>query len=115
MLNKLALFEKNKGFLNPELNVHSLANDFNTNRTYLSKAVKKAENVPFNTYISNLRIRYITEKLMQNNKYLNYSVDALAAECGMTSRRVFYKHFLDINGMMPSEFINKIKKEQDKT
>ena len=115
LLNKLALFEKNKGFLNPELNVHSLANDFNTNRTYLSKAVKKAENVPFNTYISNLRIRYITEKLMQNNKYLNYSVDALAAECGMTSRRVFYKHFLDINGMMPSEFINKIKKEQDKT
>lgn len=114
LLDKLTLFKKNKGFLNPQLSVHSLAKDLDTNRTYLSKVIKKSENVPFNTYISNLRIRYITEKLMQNNKYLNYSIDALAAECGMTSRRVFYKHFFDINGMMPNEFINKIKKEQNK-
>ena len=62
-------------------------------------------------YLKILRIKYITNLLLENNKYLNYSIDSLAEECGMSNRQIFSKHFMEITGMRPGDFIRKRKEE----
>jgi len=65
-------------------------------------------------YLKTLRIRYITNLLLEDPKYLNYSTDGLTQICGMANRQVFSEHFMEINGMRPTDFIRKRKEELKK-
>ncbi|WP_379963012.1 hypothetical protein [Epilithonimonas sp. UC225_85] len=47
--------------------------------------------------------------------YLKYSIDTLAAECGMKNRIVFSNHFLEINGIRPTDFVRKRLEELKKS
>lgn len=115
ILAKLRDFERSKEFLKEDVNVTELARELGTNRSYLSSIINKHKHMSFPQYINSLRIVYITKRLTEDRIYRSYSVDALAKCCGIASRKTFAKHFRRINGIGPFEFINKIKKEQDKT
>lgn len=65
----------------------------------------------FNKYMAELRINYITNLLNTNTKYLNYTIEALAEECGIAARQNFSNLFFDINGIRPTDYIRNRKKE----
>lgn len=108
---KLEKFEKDLQFTRKRLTQHSLATKFNTNSKYLSTYINENKGVNFNKYIAELRINYITNLLNTNNKYLNFTLDALAEECGIVARQNFSKVFFEINGIRPSDYIKKRKQE----
>lgn len=110
ILKKLALFEKGEGYLDKDLSLNSLAAQFNSNTAHLSYVINSNKNVRFSTYINELRIRYITNLISADSKYRNYTVEALAKECGIVSRQSFTKQFQNFNGSTPSEFIQQVKK-----
>lgn len=112
--SKLKIFEEKKLFLKPNISLQSVAKTIGTNRTHLSHVINEHLQMTFPLYIKTLRIGYITEKMMTDQKYLNYKIGSLALECGIINRQVFSTHFLEINGIRPADFIQKRKEELGK-
>ncbi|MDR6156622.1 MULTISPECIES: helix-turn-helix domain-containing protein [Chryseobacterium] len=108
---KLEKFEKDLQFTKKRLTQNTLATKFNTNSRYLSAYINENKGVNFNKYIAELRINYITNLLNTNNKYLNFTLEALADECGIVARQNFSKVFFEINGIRPTDYIKKRKQE----
>ncbi|PZU85872.1 MAG: AraC family transcriptional regulator [Chryseobacterium sp.] len=111
LLQKLKRFEEKKQFTQKGLTIQKLAVQFETNSNYLSHVINEEKGMNFNKYLGDLRIRHITYLLFEKNMYLNYTIDSLAKECGIASRQNFSDLFFEINGIRPTDFIRKRKKE----
>jgi len=57
---------KKQAFLNPDLNLTTLAKDLGTNRTYLSVLINQQFGMNFNAYINSLRAGYAKHYLEEN-------------------------------------------------
>ncbi|MDR6919996.1 AraC family transcriptional regulator [Chryseobacterium sp. 2987] len=108
---KLDKFEKELQFTKKGITQNSIAGKLNTNAHYLSVYINENKRMNFNRYIAELRIKYITNLLNSNTKYLHYTIEALAEECGIAARQNFSNLFFDINGIRPVDYIKKRKKE----
>ncbi|MFP3596933.1 helix-turn-helix domain-containing protein [Chryseobacterium sp. SIMBA_029] len=107
LLAKLRGFEQKNEFVENGLTINKLALRFGTNNTYLSQVINEYKGMNFNRYLSVLRIKYITDKLYKERKYLRYKIETLAEECGIASRTNFSNLFQDLNGIRPTDFIKK--------
>lgn len=108
---KLEKFEKELQFIKKGITQKSIARKMGTNSHYLSVYINENKGMNFNKYMAELRINYITTLLNTNNKYLNYTIEALAEECGIAARQNFSKLFFEINGIRPTDYIKKRKQE----
>lgn len=111
ILNGLQKFESSKRFTNKEMSLGMLAAQLNTNTKYLSEIINRHKEKNFNSYINELRINYITEKIKTEPAYLNYKVSYLAEECGFASHSTFTTVFKSVVGVSPITFVEFIKKE----
>lgn len=111
LLVKLKRFEEKKQFTQKGLTIQKLAIQFETNSNYLSHVINEQKGMNFNKYLGELRIKHITCLLFEKNIYLNYTIETLARECGIASRQNFSDLFYEINGIRPTDFIRKRKKE----
>lgn len=115
LLRKLELFEKNKGFIKKDINLSTLSKQFETNTKYLSEVIKIHRQKPFNSYLNELRVNYIVNRLKNEPKYINTKVSYLASDCGFTSHSTFTTIFTQIMNESPSVFVKRIKEEQKKS
>ena len=107
IIKNLKDFESKEKFLDKDLKLPDVAKLIKSHRSALSFVLNDHMGISFSQYLKILRINYITRKLMEDNVYLKYSMDTLAAECGMKNRNVFSNHFLEINGIRPADFVRK--------
>lgn len=112
LLEKLQKFEESQKFTNSKLTIASLALQLKTNTSYLSEVINKYKGKNFNTYINELRIAYICQKIYNHKEYQNYKISYLAEECGFTSHSSFATVFRNITGISPSVFIREASKSQ---
>ncbi|WP_312923888.1 helix-turn-helix domain-containing protein [Empedobacter brevis] len=115
LLKKLELFEKNKGFIKKDINLAALSKQFETNTKYLSEIIKIHRQKQFNSYLNELRVNYIVNRLKNEPSYINTKVSYLASDCGFTSHSTFTTIFTQIMDESPSVFIKRIKEEQKKS
>lgn len=113
ILNKLNKFEVGKEFLEPNIDLKTVATKFEVSSKYLSNVINEYKGASFNRYLSVLRINYITEKLITDPMFRKYSSATLANECGIASRTNFSALFSEINGISFSEFVTKYKTESE--
>ncbi|MCL1666547.1 helix-turn-helix domain-containing protein [Elizabethkingia ursingii] len=113
ILDKLEEFEKELGFRERGIQLVAVAEKFNVSQRNLSLVINEYKEASFTRYISELRIAYITEKLNKEPKFLKYTLDTLANECGIASRSNFSNLFHEINGIRPTEFIKRRLKEME--
>lgn len=111
LLLKLEKFEKSQKFVKKDLSLTSLANDLNTNTRYLSEVIKQYKEKSYNSYINELRVSYIINKLCTDPIYREYKISYLAEVSGFASREVFTITFKKETGVTPSYFINNLKKD----
>ncbi|MDR6919494.1 helix-turn-helix domain-containing protein [Chryseobacterium sp. 2987] len=111
ILKKLDRFEKNGEFIEFGLTAPKLARKFDSNSKYLTLVILQYKGMAFKNYLAQLRISYITERLYNDRKYLGYTLESLANECGIGSRANFSKKFEEINGIKPTAFIQKRLKD----
>ncbi|MDF2934210.1 MAG: AraC family transcriptional regulator [Chryseobacterium sp.] len=111
ILVKLNEFEKKKTFKKKGITLSDMAKNFGTNTKYLSQVINEYKGKKFNTYINELRINYITRELYHDIRLLDYTIEGLAEQCGISSRQNFSDFFNEINGIRPSEFIKKRRLE----
>lgn len=112
ILSKLEKFEKSQKFINPKLNISTLAVQLKTNTTYLSEVINNYKGKNFNAYINELRIKYICEKIYTHPEFLNYKISYLAEECGFTSHSSFATVFKSVTGISPSVFLREAAKHE---
>lgn len=111
IIRKLKNFEKNKGYLDCNLNSNNLAEQLNTNSKYLSSIIKQYWLKDYRGYINELRINYITQKIYKDRKFHAYTIKSLSEEAGFATSANFSKQFLLINGMKIRDFINQRKRD----
>jgi PAS domain S-box-containing protein len=105
ILNDLInLLEEEKVFKNQNLTISEFAARLNTNRTYLSQIINDTFNTNFSSLINEYRIREAEQQLLINNKKL--TMEAIALECGFSSKSAFYSAFRKKKGKTPTEFLN---------
>ena len=95
-------------FTNPDLSLKTLADELETNTTYLSAIVNTHFNCNLKTLINKYRIEK-ARKLMISDLYKNYSMDGIATEVGFRSRSGFYTAFKSVTGLTPTIYISTYK------
>lgn len=98
--------KEQKLFLNPNLNLLFLQEEFDLSEGYISQLINEFSKNNFSTYINKLRIDQ-AKLFLQNKEYENYTIVSIALESGFNSKSSFYNAFKKEIGMSPTEFRNK--------
>lgn len=111
IIEGLREFEQSNTFLQSSFSLANLASLLGTNTKYLTYVLNKYYQKDFNTFINELRIDYIIQKLQTDKEYRNYKLSYLAAECGFSSHSKFSSIFKSVTGYSPSTFIKYLEKQ----
>ncbi|ROI06526.1 helix-turn-helix domain-containing protein [Chryseobacterium sp. G0240] len=111
LLELLEEFEKGNLYNNKGMSLSFLAGELNTNTKYLSYVINQHKNADFKTYINRLRINYIVDKLINDEKYRQYKISILADECGFSSHSKFATVFKAVTDFSPSAYIKYLDTE----
>lgn len=97
-----------KVYLQTDLTIYKLAGLLNTNTSYLSKIINDLFQSNFNAFINKYRVLE-SQKLMHDPDYENYTIEAIAHECGFKSKSTFNEAFKKNTGLTPSYYLQQIK------
>lgn len=112
IIEGLKAFENSDHFRNANYALADLASEIGVNTKYLSRVLNNTYGKDFNTYINELRINYIIEKLKTDSDYLLYKLSFLAEECGFSSHSKFSAVFKTVTGLTPTRFMSYLKEEK---
>jgi AraC-like DNA-binding protein len=114
ILESILQFEKSQLYLNKDISLNSMAGELGINHRYLSYVIKKHKEKDFASYISELRINFIVDRLRNDSDYLKYKISYLAEQSGFLSHSRFTTTFKKITGVSPLAFITYLQKEEKK-
>lgn len=109
LLELLEDFEKGNLYNNKNMSLPFLAGELNTNTKYLSYVINQHKSSDFKTYVNRLRVNYIVNKLISDEKYRQYKISILADECGFSSHSKFASVFKAVTDFSPSAFIKHLE------
>ncbi|WP_158091362.1 helix-turn-helix domain-containing protein [Tenacibaculum holothuriorum] len=105
ILNKLYKIKENHEYLQPDFSINKIANELNTNSTYISFVFNSKKEESFKQYYTKLKIEYIIDKLKTDKTYRMYSIQTLAEEVGYSNASAFSRAFKKHTGVTPSIFL----------
>ncbi|WP_080779960.1 tetratricopeptide repeat protein [Chryseobacterium phocaeense] len=111
LLELLEEFEKGELYNSKNMSLSFLAAELNTNTKYLSYVINQHKCTDVKTYINRLRINYIVDKLINDEKYRQYKISILADECGFSSHSKFATVFKAVTDFSPSAYIKYLDTE----
>ena len=111
---KLALFEKEKGFITKGITLADLASYCGTNTSYLSKIINSEKGKSFSQYINDLRLEYVIMLWKSNPKTRYLSIQQIAGKAGFTTAQNFSKNFQERYKIRPTYFLRKLNEDIEK-
>jgi YesN/AraC family two-component response regulator len=107
ILNKLdVLMEKDKIYLDQNLNLYDLSKKLKINKTYLSYIINEGTESNFYNYVNKYRIES-AKKMLIDSKFDHLSIEGIANNAGFKNRSSFYPVFKKFVGETPTEFKKK--------
>ena len=91
-----------------------LAQQIETNTTYLSMIVNHYKGMSFPNYLKDLKITYAIERLSEDPELLKYNYQGLADTFGFKTGESFSKAFYAKTGVYPSKLLKELKNREDK-
>ena len=88
-------------FLKPKLSRDDVIAILGISKNRFASLFTKYSGKSFNRYINDMRLDYAAEQLKKNTAY---SVEAIAADCGIPVRQTFYRLFTEKFGLTPAEY-----------
>jgi AraC-like DNA-binding protein len=101
--------DENNLFLKTGFTINALSKDTSVPVYQISKSLNTFKGLGFNDYINQKRIGYCVQKFEQG-EWLNFTVEAVATECGFNNRNSFTNAFKKFLGASPSAYRENIKK-----
>lgn len=114
LLLKLTKIEGQELFLNKNYSLNMVAKRIDSNSSYVSQIINTYWNKSFVDYTNELRINYILKKLKEDSTYQKFTLLAIAESIGYKSLSSFNKHFKNVAGVTPKQYLNYIKENQKK-
>jgi len=105
LLKGLEKFEKEKQFLNKDMNLAIIAKQLGTNPKYAAKIIREHRGKKTPQYLNDLRIDYLLELLSEDKKARHYKHKALAADLGYSSINSFHKAFSTRTGKTFTDYL----------
>ena len=96
----------NKLFRNADLTISELSSTIKVNNNYISKSIKINGFENFNHYINTHRVVYVKNKL-HSDELKTMTLMHIYSEAGFKNQSTFNKVFKKIEGITPSEYIQK--------
>ena len=96
-------------FINPKLNLRSLAKDLDVKEKELSRLINACGNINFYQLINEFRIEKF-KQLLESPKASQFTLLGLAIKSGFSSKSTFYTAFKKLEGMSPKQYEKSIKK-----
>ena len=84
-----------------------VAEELDSNRTYLSQIINRQTGLTFTQYVNEYRINEAVRQLSKSNNAESFK--SIAQSVGFNSMTTFYKAFQQVVGMTPTQYRNKIK------
>jgi AraC-like DNA-binding protein len=97
------VMKSKKPFFNPTLTIYELASMVDIPPHQLSRLISMEFNCNFFEFVNNYRIEAF-KKLLFSDEFKNYTILAIAFECGFNSKSAFNRIFKEQTGLTPSEF-----------
>ena len=91
-------------FLDPEISLNVLAEKLNTNRTYLSQAIRQYYHTNLAGFIKDLRMEYVISRI-SSTPLNDVVMQEVAFDAGYTNIASFYKDFMSVIGCTPRQFV----------
>jgi AraC-like DNA-binding protein len=104
----IMLFENDGIYLDSNFNISKLADILNTNVSYVSRALNSIAGYNFNAFLNKYRIEHV-KRLMKDDDYDRYKLTYLYTQAGFKNQSTFNKVFKDLEGVTPTEYIQKAK------
>lgn len=104
----IALLDEEKLFVNPNLTLNELAKMLHVHPNYLSQVINSKEEKNFYELINKKRIDEFVKKL-EDPENKQYTLIAIAYECGFNSKASFNRNFKKYFDLTPSEYQKKLE------
>lgn len=101
-------FIEKKPFLVSRLSLRDLADQLGISTHILSEVFSKTLNSTFYEYVNKYRIEEF-KKIVELDEYKNFTVIAIAFECGFNSKSSFNRVFKEVTGQTPTQFMKKLE------
>ena len=108
------VMEDTSEFCNCDFGLERLAGLIGSNIRYVSQVINDAYHKNFRTYLNEYRVREAQLRMMDTEKYGNYTIKAIAESVGYKSQPNFIAIFKKMTGISPSIY-QKMAKEAEKT
>ncbi|MCM4153620.1 AraC family transcriptional regulator [Arenibacter sp. N53] len=109
LLMKLEAFENSDLYLRKNLDMAQLAQEMDTNTSYLSIIINHYKQMSFPNYIKDLKITTAIERLSKDPELLKYNYQGLAETFGFKTGESFSKAFHQKTGVYPSNLLKELK------
>jgi YesN/AraC family two-component response regulator len=106
----LDYMETSKPYHDSELTLTSLASQMNINRNQLSEIINTGTGGNFYDFINKYRVDEV-KQLIENPKFKDYTMLAIAFEAGFASKSTFNSIFRKATGLTPTEYKEKLKSD----
>jgi AraC-like DNA-binding protein len=103
--NLLNIMESQKPYLDPELNLPSLAGQMDLSLNELSELVNNGFGENFNQFVNRYRVEE-SKRLLVSGKHAHLSMVGIAFEAGFNSKTAFNTTFKKMIGLAPTDFKN---------
>jgi AraC-like DNA-binding protein len=105
--------DKERPYLNPELDLNRLAELLETNPKQVSYTINRSFSKNFYEYVNSYRIEAFKQSVTEpENKKL--TLLGLAFECGFNSKSTFNDVFKKATGKTPSQYAKQLKNKSEK-
>jgi AraC-like DNA-binding protein len=104
----IALFDKDKLYLNCDLSLSELAQRLKTNTSILSQVINNGFGKNFNDFVNEYRVNSFKEKIQQS-EYEHLTFLGIAFECGFNSKATFNRAFKKFTGLTPNDYVKNEK------
>lgn len=103
----LTYMNHHKPYYDAELTLTALAEQLKTSRNSLSEVINSGTGGNFYDFVNKYRVEEV-KRLMQNPRYKDYTILAIAFEAGFPSKSTFNSIFKKFTGLTPSEYRNRL-------
>jgi AraC-like DNA-binding protein len=106
------VFDKQKLYLDPELNLKDVIRILGTNKKYLYQAISENSDQNFRTFINRYRVdeaKRVIKEGTAGGAEINLS--ELYAQAGFNSAASFYRAFKSVTGLTPKEYAAEMARE----
>jgi len=101
------LMEREKPYLNPDLNLSELAKQADLTRGQLSEIINTGFQMNFNDFVNSYRVNAF-KGMLKEGKHKQLSLLGIAYECGFNSKATFNRVFKKLTDFSPTQYLKSL-------